>query len=155
MKKNIKTSEILNIYNVINNAKYSKMEDADKIKVWKICRVLKPIATKFDEDSKDAAEKFKADIKDFDERLGKAQEYERLRSKKEPTIDIMTTAEYDAFIKEFKEYNDLVQKAVQEFADKEVEIDFTPITEDAFGKLLSSNEWTMAQATALGDFICE
>lgn len=155
MKKNIKTSEILNIYNVINNAKYSKMEDSDKIKVWKICRVLKPIATKFDEDSKDAAEKFKADIEDFDQRLGKAQEYERLRSKQEPTIDIMTTAEYDAFIKEFKKYNDLVQKAVQEFADKEVEIDFTPITEDAFGKLLSSNEWTMAQATALGDFICE
>ena len=29
------------------------------------------------------------------------------------------------------------------------------ISEQLFGKLLSSNEWTMAQATALGDFICE
>lgn len=155
MKKNIKTSEILNIYNVINNAKYSKMEDADKIKVWKICRVLKPIATKFDEDSKDAAEKFKADIKDSDERLSRAQEYLRLKDAHEPTIDVMTTAEFETFQKEWNNFNSLVQKAVQEFADKEVEIDFTPITEDAFGKLLSSNEWTMAQATALGDFICE
>lgn len=155
MVKTVKTSDVLNIYNVLNSAKYSKMDDADKIKAWKICRKLKPVASKFEEDSKDAAEKFKADIKDFDERLQKAQEYERLRSKQEPTIDIMTTAEYDAFIKEFKEYNNLVQKAVQEFADKEIEIYFEPISEDAFGKMMASNEWTMEQVTTLGDFICE
>lgn len=155
MKKKLKTIEILAIYAIISKAKYGKMDDADKIKAWKICRKLKPVASKFKEDSKDAAEKFKADIKDFDERLQKAQEYERLRSKQEPTIDIMTTAEYDAFIKEFEEYNNLVQKAIQEFADKEIEIDFEPISEDAFGKMMASNEWTMEQVTTLGDFICE
>lgn len=154
MKKTIKTSEVLSVYNVLNAAKYSKLDDADKIKVWKINRALKPTATKFDEDSKDAAEKMKP-TEDFQERLQKAQEYERLRQKHEPTIDIMTTADYDAFISEFKKYNETVSNAVKEFADKEVEIEFEPITEDAFGKLLSSNEWTMEQATVVGEFIVE
>lgn len=155
-KKTLKTSEVLNVYNILNTAKYGKMEDADKIKVWKITRALKPIATKFDEDSKDAAEKFKQDIDGFDEKFQKAQEYERLRGEKQPTIDIMTTADYNDFVENvFKPYQKTIEKAVKEFADKEVEIDFEPITEDAFGKLMASNEWTMAQVTILGDFICE
>ena len=59
MTKKVKTEQVLGAFNVLNTAKYAKMDDADKIKVWKIARALKPIATKFDEDSKDAAEKLK------------------------------------------------------------------------------------------------
>lgn len=154
MKKTIKTNDALNIYNIINQGKYTKMEDGDKIKAWKICRALKPFATKFEEDSKDAAEKMKP-TDDFQERLQKAQEYERLRGEKQPAIDIMTTAEYEDFIKEFKGYNETVQKAVKEFAEKEVEMEFEPLSEDAFGKLMASNEWTMQQATTVGEFVCE
>ena len=156
MTKKIKTSEILAAYNVLNTAKYGSMEDADKIKVWKITRALKPIATKFDEDSKDAAEKMKPKDKDFDETLQKAQEYERMI--RDPKADNkklpMGAAEYDAFIEKFKEYNKLVGKAVEEFANKEVKVSFEPLSDDAFGKLMSSNEWTMGQAVALSEIIC-
>ena len=156
MKKTVKTSEILNVYNVINGAKYGKMDDADKVKVWKICRKLKPIATKFDEDSKDAAEKLKPEIDGgFDELLGKAQEYESLTAQHQPTIDIMTKADYDKFIEEFKKYQKLMNDAVKEFADKEVEVEFDALSEESFGKLLASNEWNMAQTMVLGDFIVE
>ena len=154
VKRTVKTSEILSVYNIISNAKYGKMDDADKIKVWKIARRLKPVATKFDDDSKDAAEKMKP-YEGFDEKLQKAQEYERLRQKKEPTIDVMTTADYDAFIEDFKKYNQVVNDAIKEFADKEVEVEFDTISEDAFGKLLASNDWNMGQVTLIGDFICE
>ena len=156
MTKKIKTSEILAAYNVLNTAKYGSMEDADKIKVWKITRALKPIATKFDEDSKDAAEKMKPKDKDFDETLQKAQEYERMiRDPKADTKKLpMGAAEYDAFIEKFKEYNKLVGKAVEEFANKEVKVSFEPLSDDAFGKLMSSNEWTMGQAVALSEIIC-
>jgi len=154
MNKKVKTSEILKVYNVIGSAKYGKMSDDDKVKVWKIARKLKPVATKFDEDAKDAAEKMKP-AEDFDEKLQKAQEYERLRQKGEPTIDIMTTPEYEKFLSTFKDYQKLVDKAVQEFADKEVKVDFDPINEEAFGKLMASNDWTMEQVATLGDFICE
>lgn len=157
MKKVIKTSEALAAYNILNNAKYSNLEDGDKIKLWKITRALKPIATKFEEDNKDAAEKFKADIKDFDELLPKAQEYENLlRSNGDMSKSPIGAAEYDAFIKEFKKYNSLVGKAVEEFANKEVELSFEPLSEDAISKLMASNQdWKMAQVMAISDIVCE
>ena len=67
----------------------------------------------------------------------------------------MTTADYEKFVEELKKYNKLVGDAVKEFADKEVEIEFNAISEEAFGKLMASNEWTMGQVSVLGDFICE
>ena len=155
MKKIIKTSEILAAYNILNTAKYGSMEDGDKIKVWKITRALKPIATKFDEDSKDAAEKFKPKDKDFDEKLQKAQEYARIiRTPKADASKLpMGAAEYEAFIEKFKAYNKLVEEAVKEFANKEIEVDIDAISDDTFGKLMSSNEWTMGQAVALSEII--
>ena len=155
MTKTVKTEKVLGAYNVLNTAKYTKMDDADKIKVWKIARKTKPVATKFEEDTKDAAEKFKADFKDFDARLQKAQEFERAKQQGKDTAEIMRDAEYNDFIKDFKEYQNLVNDAIKEFADVEVEVDFETITEDAFGKLLASNEWNMQQTMALGELIVE
>lgn len=53
----------------------------------------------------------------------------------------------------FQNYNRLVADAVKEFADKEVEIEFEPLSEDAFGKLMASNEWTMEQTVEIGMLI--
>lgn len=154
MKKNAKTKDILAVYNVIKNARYSKLADADKIKAWKITRVLKPIATKFDDDTTDAREKLKPED-DFDERLKKAIEFERRKGANEPTTDVMTDAEYGNFIAKFKKYNETVNNAVTEFGEKEVEVEFESLNEDAFGKLMASNEWDMQQVTLVGDFVCE
>jgi len=156
MKQTIKTEKILAAYKVISMAKYAKLEDKDKVKVWKIARALKPFATKFDEDAKDAADKLKP-TEDFAERLQKAQDYERMI--KEPNLDAsnlpMGAAEYGAFVVEFQKYNLLVGKAIKEFADKEVKLDFEPLTEDAFGKLIASNDWTMEQTIEIGALIVE
>lgn len=155
-KTTIKTEGVLNAYRVLSTAKYSKMDDADKIKVWKISRTLKPIADKFDEDSKDAAERFKPS-EDFDERLQKAQEFERMVKDKDAdmTKAQMGAAEYAKFLEEFTAYQRLVGDAVKDFASKEVELEYDALSEDAFGKLMSSNEWTMEQVTMLGDIITE
>lgn len=149
----MKTEKILAAYRVLSGAKYGKLDDDGKIAVWKITRKLKPVAEKFDEDSRDAAEKFKFD--DFDKTLKVAQEYERLRKNGEPTIVVMTTTEYDAFIAKLKGYNKLVSDALNEFADKDVELGFDKLTEDAFGKLMASNDWTMEQTMAVSDVISE
>ena len=153
MIKRVKTEKVLGAFNVLNTAKYAKMNDADKIKVWKIARALKPIATKFDEDSKDAAEKLKPE--GFDDDLRKAQEYERVIKDKEADASKleMGAAEYGEFIKKLKEMNKLVADALKEFANKEVDIDFEPISEDAFTKLMASNDWTMEQAVMIGELI--
>ena len=153
MTKTVKTEKVLGAFNVLNTAKYAKMDDADKIKVWKIARALKPIATKFDEDSKDAAEKLKPE--GFDDDLRKAQEYERVTKDKNADASKleMGAAEYGEFIKKLKEMNKLVADALKEFANKEVDIDFEPISEDAFTKLMASNDWTMEQAVMIGELI--
>ena len=154
MKKTVKTREILAVYNIIGQAKYTKMEDADKVRAWKIARALKPKATKFDEDVKDAQEKLKPEG-DFDERLKKAIEFERLKNAKEDASKVMSEAEYADFIKEYKAYEKTVNEAVEEFGDKDVEVEFEPLSEEAFGRLMASNEWTMQQASLVGDFVCE
>jgi hypothetical protein len=152
-KQTIKTEKVLNAYRVLSTAKYSKMADEDKIKVWKIARTLKPVADKFDDDSKDAAEKFKPS-EDFDEKLQKAQEYERtIRNTEKDSEE--RAVEYGKFVGEFNAYQKLVNDAVKDFANKEVEVEFEKLSEDAFGKLMASNEWTMEQAMVLGDIITD
>lgn len=142
MKKTVKTEDVLGAWRIISTAKYNKMADEDKVKVWKISRILKPIATKFEEDSKDAADKLKP-YEDFEQRFQKAQEYEK--AIKEDEVTPMTKEEYSKFIEDLKQYNKLVNNAVREFADKEVEIEFEPLSEEAFGKLMASNDWNMEQ----------
>jgi hypothetical protein len=157
MKKlTLTTEKVLAAFNVLSSAKYGKMDDADKIKVWKITRKLKPVAEKFDDDSKDAAEKMKPS-EDFNERLVKAQEYER--TIKQPDFDAsklpMGAAEYSKFVDEFKSYQKLVNDTISDFAKKEVEVEIEILSEDAFGKLMASNDWNMAQVVALDEFVGE
>jgi hypothetical protein len=157
MKKlTLTTEKVLAAFNVLSSAKYSKLDDVDKIKVWKITRKLKPVAEKFDDDSKDAAEKMKPS-EDFNERLVKAQEYER--TIKQPDFDAsklpMGAAEYSKFVEEFKAYQKLVNDTISDFAKKEVEVEIETLSEDAFGKLMASNDWNMAQVVALDGIVTE
>ena len=52
-------------------------------------------------------------------------------------------------------FNKLLAKAVKEFADAEVELEFDALSEDAFAKLMASNDWTMQQIGFLADNICQ
>ena len=147
----VKTKQALEAYNILNGAKYSKLEDADKIRLWKIVRALKPIATKFQEDVKDASDKFKSEFEGFDENLKKAQDYEKGKAEGKEDLS-MTEEEYKAFIEVFKKYNKLVSDAVNEFAEAEVNLNVETLSEDAFGKLLSSNDWSIDKTTSI-DFM--
>ena len=64
----------------------------------------------------------------------------------------MTEEEYKAFIEVFKKYNKLVSDAVNEFAEADVNLEVEPMSEDAFGKLLSSNDWSIDKTTSI-DFM--
>lgn len=47
--KKITTEKILSVYNLISDAKLTKMEDCDKFKMIKIIRALKPVVTNFED----------------------------------------------------------------------------------------------------------
>ena len=155
MKKiRIKNEEVLHAFNIINAANYKQLDDADKIKLYKIARAMKPSARQFEDDSRDAAEKLKPE--GIDAKLEKAREYE-LKTKKGETDKLpMTVDEYQAFLQEeWLPFNSLVQKAVREFADKVVDLEFEPLSEEAFGKLMASNDWTVEKAMTIGALIVE
>ena len=154
MKKSVKTVEVFNAYNILSTAKFDKLSDTIKVSVWKIARQLKPVAQEFGDTSRDCAEKMQP-TEDFPERLRRWQKYNQLKEESKPTIDVMSTAEHDAFSREFQKYNKLVNEAMKESAESKVELNFEPISEDGLMKLAESNEWTIGQIVAVGDLICE
>ena len=154
MKKSVKTVEVFNVYNILSTAKFDKLSDTIKVSVWKIARQLKPVAQEFGDTSRDCAEKMQP-TEDFPERLRRWQKYNQLKEESKPTIDVMSTAEHDAFSREFQKYNKLVNEAMKESAESKVELNFEPISEDGLMKLAESNEWTIGQIVAVGDLICE
>lgn len=155
MKKTIKTEKIYMASLTLNAAKYGKLSDDDKIKVWKISRKLQPIAKDFEDATKDATEKMKPE--GYDDKLQKSQEYERMT--KASNFDArelpMGPAEHEAFLKENRELQKLVTDALQELSDKEVELEFDALSQDSFVKLINSNDWTFGQVTLLGEVIVE
>lgn len=154
-KKTFKTVNVLAAYRMLGGAKYGKLSDEDKIKVFKICIALKPTATKYDEASKEAEMKLKPD--GYDERLEKAREYDRVRRDKDADTSqlAMGPEEFNDFMREVNHYQELVTKAIEDEKNKEVEVEFEPIGEDALLKLMNSNDWTMAEVMAVSEVAVE
>ena len=143
----LKTGEIVNAYQVLDEAKYQKMSDDDKVRLWKISRKLSPIAQKYEEERADANRKL-VPSDDFNPKLQKAVEYERLKKEGKEELP-MTDEEYTSTLKEFKEYEGLLKKALKDLEEKENEIEIEPLSEEAFGKLMASNDWTLRQVDLL------
>ena len=156
MKKELTTEKVYSAYIVLASAKYGKLSEDEKIQVWKIARTLNPIATKFEEDTKNASETF-VPYDGFKEDLQKANEYRE--KSKDRNIDAdslpMSPTEYQEFMKKFSEYQETVGKALKDFAKSKVNVDFDIISEETFKRLLDSNDWTFGQVVAVGDILCE
>lgn len=152
--KNMKltTKKAVDAFEVLNSAKYQKLSDDDKVKVWKITRALRPIALEYSDEVQDAKERL-IPSDDYKEKLQKAQLYEQMKKEGKDNLP-MSNEEYLEFLKVFKEYMALLDKALKEGLDKENDIDIPTISEDAFGKLMASNDWSFGQVEAL-DFIIE
>ena len=148
----LKTKEIVNAYQLLKTAKYGKMSDEGLVRVWKIERKLKPIALKYEEDRSDAQHRIITD-EEFPLKLQKAQQY--VIMKKDGKTDLpMTAAEFAAIDEQYGKYTKLLNEALKEFAEEEKEIEFTPLNEEEFGKLMASNDWTLEQVDPL-EFIVE
>ena len=103
MEKTVKTESVVKVFNLIQNAKYSKMKDADKVSIWKIYRAIKSIGKTFLDDVSDVQQKFVPYETFFDD-LQKAKAYESAKLKNEEYAD-MTSEEYQKFIAELSKYN--------------------------------------------------
>lgn len=152
----MKVKDIVEAYNVINSAKLTKMQDADKFTLIKAMKALKPVKTAYEDFIADAREKLKGEA--HEDMLRRAEEWKtKLEGDKKKSSDF--TPEELAGLNEvnayFNNYAKKVDECVKEEADKDVRPEYSRLSEEAFGKLLASNEdWNVEKAVLLSDLVC-
>lgn len=142
MKKEIKTETIVMAHNALKGAKLTKMEDGEKFSAIKAARVLKPAAESFTGLVEDAKEKLKPE--NWDELKEKAGRFNSLSGEEQAAVNAALTA-----------YNRSVEECVKDELAKPCEVEISPLSEEAFGRLLSSNDFEMQTIMALQDALCE
>ena len=145
MKKSLKTEQIADVYQLIEEASYQSLSNEDKVRLWKISRVLKPTAVQFLSDKDDAMKSFITP--EFSEAFKKARLFKQKRDKGEELS--MSLEEYKKCGEIITNTNNLMEAAIGELADKEVELEFEPLSEDALAVLITSNNWAFSQAECL------
>ena len=131
----MKKQDVMVGYQLINGAKLTKLEDEAKFKVIKVCKQMKPIVEDIQEFVKDAREKLKGENHEAMEAL------ERKENKTDE--ELKTLNEYS------QEYTGKVDKCVYDELNTEVELGYDKLTEDEVKKLVSSNDWNVAQTIAV------
>lgn len=144
MKK--KTETILAIYNVLKDAKLTKMEDSDKYAIIKILRRLRPITEDFEAFKKDASERLKPE--NWLDIVAKVQQWRR-----EGENTTLTEDERRSINLAIVNYEREVQECISEELNWEVDIDIPVLTEEAFEKLMASNDWEAKTALLIADEI--
>lgn len=147
----MKTKQVVDVYNVLCGAKLSKMEDKDKFIVIKAMRQLKPVAVSYEDEMKDAREKLKDDR--FDDMQALAKDWEKkygrnARISDLPAGEVGKLEEINGY---FMAYQHNVDKYAEELLAKDNELSYGRLSEEAFGKLVSSNDFDVQTIMDLQD----
>lgn len=141
----MKTESVVAVYKLINESKLTKMEDADKFKMIKIMRAMKPIATSYEDFQKDAQEKLKDD--DFEVMQKRAQDLQSNNGQGSPEEFKEVNAYYEKY---YKSLNDFLKPELE----KENDFSYEKLSEDAFGKYLASNDFKMDEILKIEEAVC-
>lgn len=146
----MKTIDITNIHKLLNSAKLTKMEDSDKIKVIKIVRSIRPIATDYEEFVKQVYNQFKAE--DHEAMTERAENWNKShQGMKVSDLSQQELEELKTINSYFGEYDKRVENSLKKEAENEVTLTIEMLSEDAFCKLVSSNDWTCEQIMLISD----
>ena len=136
MKVSVK--KIVDAYKLLGEAKVTKLEDADKIKVLKARKAMRVIADDFDAFLKDAQDKFKPEgWEDVQKKVAQWQE--------EGENTTLSEDERKSINKALIAYQTSIDKAIKDELNKEVEIEIEKLGEGSDVKLMSANDWTPNQ----------
>lgn len=134
----MKVKNIVEAYKLLGNAKTTNLEDADKGKILKARKAMRPIADEFEAFLKDAQEMFKPE--GWEETQKKLSQWQQEGEK-----TTLSEEERIAINKALIGYQSAIDKAVKAELDKEVEIEIEKLSEGADIKLMSANDWTPNQ----------
>lgn len=129
--------KIVKAYAKLGDVKVTTLEDKEVMKVIKMRKAMRPVSEDFNAFLEDVKTKFKPE--GFEETVRKAQE----------GWDKMSDAEKKAANELVTGYNRKVEVAVKEESEKEVEIEFEPLSEDSLTKLMKENSLTVSEMEML------
>lgn len=133
------TDKAVTAYKILNGARLTdKMTDDDKFAVIGIMKVLKPVAVNYDDFYKDAVEKLKPE--------GIEPVLEKINRQQPLTGEEQSMAAL---------FDRTLGNCVAPELNKEIELDFEPLNEEAMKGLISGNNFTVSQVMALYDIIGE
>lgn len=128
--------KIVSAYKVLGEAKVTKLEEGEVIKVVKARKAMRPIADDFDAFLKDCQEKFKPE--DWDAVQEKAAQWQ-----KEGENTTLTEAERVEVNKAIIGYQQKIDNAVKDELAREVELNIEPLKEESATKMLVENGWEL------------
>lgn len=151
----MKKEDLLKVWELIKNGKFGKVSGDGKIKYVKMLAKLSPVVKDFESYRETITEKLMGEHEGFRDKLQEAQSYEAYQKDNTLEKPKMTESEYREFIKVVMKYNQDVAAALNEEAEKEVDVKYDKLTPTEFGCFCDSNDFTGEQALMLADIMCE
>ena len=142
MKASVK--QIVDAYNALGNAKTTKLDDAEKVKILKARKVMRPFVTEYEAFEKDCQEMHKYEGLEIDAELYNSV----LNKSRQGKGNEVTEEEAKAWARVI-EYDQKINKSLNEEGIKEVELEFEKLSEGSDVKLMSANDWTPKQLDIL------
>lgn len=131
-----KVKNIVEAYKVLGEAKVTKLEESEVIKVVKARKAMRPVADDFEAFLKDVQEKFKPENwESIQEKVAQWQ--------KEGENTTLTEEERIEINKTLASYQNSINKAVNDELEREVEIEIESLKEESAIKLLTENGWEL------------
>lgn len=152
MKKKTGIKAVVNVYDVLDNATLGKLEVPERFTYIKALHALKKINGDFNDFREDAVKRLKPE--DYDAIAEKVGKFNKMKpEEKEAALnDSAMTAALDANGEFMRQLNECLGDEL----DKEVEVEFAPLSEEAFGRLMESNgAWTAGTIMAAQELLCE
>lgn len=134
MKVTVK--QVVDCYKALGEAKVTKLEESEVIKVVKARKAMRQIADDYESFLKDCQEKFKPE--NWDEIQNKIQQWQ-----KEGEKTTLTEAERIEINKAIIDYQSKINTAINEELNREIEINIEKLKDDSDTKLLVENSWEL------------
>lgn len=149
----MKTKELVKAYKILQPSKVTKMDDADKMKVVKAARALRPIAEEYEKNIEEGIKTLRDER--FEEMQQKGAKHNEA-IKNQSKDGLLSLEELDELNKYFADHEKLYRTLVQELDEKDVAIEIPRISEDAFIKFAASNDnLTCEDLVLVGNIISE
>lgn len=132
----MKLKELIAAYKALGEAKVTKLEASEVLKIVKARKAMRPFAEEYEAFLKDCQEKFKPVT--WDEIQAKAQKWESLTDDEKKDLNIV-----------LMEYNNKINEAILDEIEKEVEVSVEKLNEDSLTKMLQENEWEVKRLEEL------